>query len=55
MTCVLSYPEFYDVCFAKFELSVVKWHESRHFSFCFCSSLLFLMKGYQFNDMNGRK
>jgi hypothetical protein len=33
MTYVLSYPEFYDVCFAKFELLSSKWHESRHFSF----------------------
>jgi len=36
MTCVLSYPEFYyGVCFAKFELSVIKWHGSRHFSFIY--------------------
>ena len=39
MTYVLPYPEFGSGCFAKFELSVVKWHESRHFvclsSLCF--------------------
>ena len=43
MTYVSPYPEFCSGCFAKFELSVVKWHESRHFSFVFCSSLLFFL------------
>ena len=33
MTCVSPYLEFCSGCFAKFELSVVKWHGSRHFSF----------------------
>ena len=44
MTYVLPYPEFCSGCFAKFELSVVKWHESRHFSFVcdrFCLSFAF--------------
>ena len=37
MTCVSPYPEFCSGCFAKFELSVVKWHKSRHFPFlCHC-------------------
>ena len=45
MTCVLSYPEFYDVCFAKFELFVVKWHRSGHFSFVFVHHCCFDERG----------